>query len=1408
MRLKPVVIMMALLPVMAVPTSTAVLASDLSLYRGNTTGKTSILLMLDTSGSMGISSLVLPKNNKYGSPGDVDNSICIQRDVYENSGNSPGNFLEYQYNAVDRRPGSVTNGRTSFYKEVVIGGTRVPYYVRGCGTATVDGNGKLVESDTGKFDRLSRLKDAIITLLADENGFSDVSIGLGHFSTQTSIRVGKSDSNIRLVDGHSGNILVPSVALTKDVKGRAHRLKLAQAIAQFQSLDTTTKQDGSEAARDGSYSSQRYSSLNPPQDIKKASSGTPTAHAYAEAAAYMMGTQTRPAPSVSSHIQYVYDGAATIRKGSQQVYFICVEVKPNNVANDATALNAGYVNVKQCINAWPALNNGRLNDSTKNSMLKSSTSGGWVKPTQAEINAEFGSGNITEWEMFTKLPAGWRYGGWMKVDNEPMDIEPITASPWQQGGADRNLVSYRVNPFSLNDKMVSNKNAGYDDNLGGGISYSDRNTKNEAGTKYIAGGSDDSCDGNGIYVLTDGAPNSTKDNMARAIMNDTLTTTLVSGSPVGTYGFSAMPLGSDVLRSPVLQSNLFSGETGGWEYIGEYSKKILDPTKNPANMKIKTAVVGFGSSFAGIRQPDGSYNCEAVRSTNLDAYNACKWGGAGFGDGGFYYAENVDDIKNSIIQFVKNVTVGLTPSSLGSISVPRDPLDPTKYMTQGFFPMIMPVEDSTFRTWAGNLKKYNIVGGTLKGSSGDSVYKLENNQQFINSSAKDLWSNDTTGTDHSLINSGGAWNKIPVPSTVTEALDAISNLNSVRKVYVLDGSSLKQITTQNLATDYTGTGKLTGTYTVNQRLALLNYLGYKTTFPAAASQTTLTNSQIAPLAVNPASPYRFLGGVLHSTPLMVTKESTVSSNNAVGSREEYTVYGSMEGGLHIVNSATGKEQSVFVPQEILSNQYDTLASSGSTGVESLTGIAYGVDAPWVADNTFKVQTTTSSSASTTKYIANKINIYGGLRMGGKALYGLDILSPASPKILFHITPSTSGFGRMAQIWSKPTIAEIRVKGERKKVLIFGGGYDADVYERPAASFTEPSSTYGNALYIVDATTGALIWISSSDTAGIAESYKKTENSDLKYSVVGQPVVRDYDADGLADMIYFADLGGQIFRVDLNNNNQMSNATDTNIAVRVQTLAKLRTTTTTPFVPRFYDRLSTAVFDDGQNRFVLVTAGSGNRSFPLEEEVGGKNKVYGLIDRDAAANGLETPAFVPANVITPSLLSNTGILGKTATKQIANAEIEKMKLTTGSNMLRGWSFELRSVDSGNYARAFEESQLITGDLYVSLYDPKATLTGTVNACGGGVTGISTTHRICMPYGDCAAYVKTSYQGINGPAFGVVSSSDPRTTSLVAPIAETREACVGNCEPANTTLTDKDLPKYSQVRKIKPVRWFEW
>ncbi|SDY35938.1 type IV pilus assembly protein PilY1 [Acinetobacter kyonggiensis] len=1411
MKLKPLVSMMALLPVMVLPTTTAVFASDLSLYRGNSTGKTSILLMLDTSGSMGISSLVLPKDNSYGSPGDITGtSLCNRVSIVESG--SPGssyyswayNLSGFNVNGLPIKTTSNSTNSTAIEKSVSIDGTTITYHLRGC-----------TNGATWQYDRLSRLKDAIIPLLAGTKLKDSTKIGLGQFSSKTGLNI--SGSQIKLIDSHSGAILVENAVLNS-----AQRIKLAQKIASFQSLDNITygngKQNVAIASNNREYatgttlgqSSVKKSSTTYPLGTEqyKTAGGTPTVQAYAEAGAYMMGTNTGIDNSTATKIDWIYDGSMTMQKinADEQVHFICVELGTNALTNSDFMPSGVSRDVKQCVNNWPSFGGKSVSDGTISAGVYKpngvdATTGKtiWYKfPNRTELEKEMPV-MANGWDTLSKLPAGWRYGGWMKVAQEPLDIEPIVGKSWgpYANSSAYGIVAYRTNPFALVEKATTNASDSYTDNLVGGFKYSVGTSKNDAKTNYNPGGSTSSCDGNGVYMLTDGAPNSTNDNIARSVLNYSLSQSA--------YQFSAKPSVTGVLVSPLLKSNLFVGETGGWEYIGEYAKKLADSTKNPAGMKIRTAVVGFGASFEGLtKKSDGTYDCDST--TNLDIKNACKWGSNAYGDGGFYQASNSDDIANSIIDFVNKVDVTFTPSSLGSISVPRDPLDQTKYMTQGFFPMVMPMEDTSFRTWAGNLKKYNIVGGTLKDSSGNAIYKLENNQQVINSSAKDLWSNATSGSDHSLINSGGAWNKIPVPSTAQESVDAISNINSERKVYTVDGSSLKKVTKENLATDFTGTGALTGIYNVNQRLALLNYLGYKTTFPT--TQIALTASNITTLAVNPASPYRYLGGVVHSTPLMVTKESTVSALNTVGTRKEYTVYGSMDGGLHIVDASTGKEQSVFVPKEILDNQYDTLASSTSKGVSGLTGLAYGVDAPWVADNTFKVQTTTSNGAAATKYIANKMNIYGGLRMGGKAIYGLDILNPASPELLFNITPTTTGFSRLAQIWSKPTVAEIRVKGERKKVLIFGGGYDADVYEKPAASFTEPSSTYGNALYVVDATTGALIWMSSSDTSGVADAHKKTIQSDLKYSVVGQPVVRDYDADGLTDMIYFADLGGQIFRVDLNNNNQMSKTTDTKIAIRVQPLAQLRTTGATPFVPRFYDRLSTAVFDDGQNRFVLVTAGSGNRSFPLEAENGGKNKIYGLIDRDAAADGLEKSAFTPAPVITPDLLSNTGILGKTVTKQITDTEIAKMKLITGSTMLRGWSFELRSVDTGNYARSFEESQLITGDLYVSLYDPKATLTGTVNGCGGGVTGISTTHRICMPYGDCAAYIKTSYQGINGPAFGVVNASDPRKTSLVGPIAETKEVCIGKCPAEKTALTEQNLPTYSQVRKIKPVRWFEW
>ena len=76
---------------LSVCSSVSTTASDIDIYKDAVKGKPAILLMLDTSGSMGISSLVLPTVNNYGSPGDVTSTECSREDIHETGGNKAGN---------------------------------------------------------------------------------------------------------------------------------------------------------------------------------------------------------------------------------------------------------------------------------------------------------------------------------------------------------------------------------------------------------------------------------------------------------------------------------------------------------------------------------------------------------------------------------------------------------------------------------------------------------------------------------------------------------------------------------------------------------------------------------------------------------------------------------------------------------------------------------------------------------------------------------------------------------------------------------------------------------------------------------------------------------------------------------------------------------------------------------------------------------------------------------------------------------------------------------------------------------------------------------------------------------------------------------------------------------------------
>lgn len=1234
---------------------------DLSIYQPASSARTNLMMMIDTSGSMGISSLVLPKNNPYGSPGDVDEPLCKRVGVneYRSNRSSTGTIYEWAYNLTD----ASTNGRTSIRKSVVIGDQTIEYYVRGC-----------QKGDVKALDRLSRLKDALLPLLASEQISDQVHMGLGHFSSKTDLNIGNASN--KLVDGHSGRILVPVAPLTT-----SQRQKIARALADIKSLDTTTNEDGT-ANVNLKLSSNSY------PNVTKSSSGTPTAHAYAEAGAYMMGTNTGydASQTNSGSINIIYDGSMIKQKAwdqDQQVYFVCVELGTNNTS----AIGA---TVRQCVNNWPLYDSNRKTihqDTVNRGIYRPTANGSWERissPDDFKTKVNVATGKTVTmdnlWDTYDKLPIGWRYGGWLKVAQEPLDIEPIVGTVWSYGSGINGLVSYRTNPFTIKADESANEI--------GGLIYSAADTKTSNGQSYIQGSSTGQCDSNGIYFLTDGAPNSTKDMMAQTIMNKSL---------VGGTEINNKPSGTDVLISPTLQSNLFRGETGGWEYIGEYAKRLNNSNQNPARTRIRTAVAGFGASFAGIpKDSDGNYLCEATVDANgnplnisLDARNACRWGSTDYGNGGFFYAETSLDIANSVQKFITDLNKTINTMPAGTISVPDNPYQTSSTLPYAYLPMLEPKVGDTYKVWPGNLKKYATKNGTLYGKNSTRLYNDESGK--LNGSAPDLWQTSYLSSGNNAVHTGGFYAQLVAPN--------LSSPVSTRNVFVESYSDntatngVVKIGVDNYGTP-TGFSAINDTVYAQERTLLqskrimLNFLGYNIDYMTESAEPIVNLNMENYL---PTSPIRHLGGVIHSKPAFVSYSAEVDAagNVTMDNREDYLLFGSMDGALHMVDADTGEEQWSLITQEMFRTQSEALVK------DAQGKLSFGIDAPWLVsakyrysasgegeDRTRKVSLyqPKSSDADDAVNTSNflPLSAYGGFRMGGDGLYGLDLSNKTTPKILFSITPDVgntnavlhknvngrqttstgSDYSNVGQIWNTVTTARINHvanDSKLKDVIIFGGGYDM-AYEDP--QFVPSSKPKGSSLYIADAKTGDSIW-----------SWNNAQN----HSIVSGVTALDRNNDGLFDHLYFADLGGNVFRADfinekekafkavrvvrilsasenvrknanngIGNGNENENANpdpDANGSVNGQG-SNSNSSSNAALAYRFYNRPVVSFYRDNQNKiFALVNIASGDRSSPLSkrrDDIEDANRLYGIIDSDVTRSDiLESDASLDINNLTES-----------------------------------------------------------------------------------------------------------------------------------------------------------------------------
>ena len=244
---------------------------------------------------------------------------------------------------------------------------------------------------------------------------------------------------------------------------------------------------------------------------------------------------------------------------------------------------------------------------------------------------------------------------------------------------------------------------------------------------------------------------------------------------------------------------------------------------------------------------------------------------------------------------------------------------------------------------------------------------------------------------------------------------------------------------------------------------------------------------------------------------------------------------------------------------------------------------------------------------------------------------------------------------------------------------------------------------------------------------------------------------DRDGDGDVDHLYFGDLGGQVFRVDLNSTHSAS-GTAANYAKQITRIYNGHVANGVS--PRFYEMPAFTVYQGTGGLFAVISIGSGNRSTPLL----GKKVNTGYIvtgENDALNTTLTNDAIYniydkvvtdtdPAAVTLPTSPTLSNLYELTSANRELNATTAgtppaNLAANKENSNYKGWyySFISPNLASNDTRRAIEKVQgdliAIDNDLYVSTFDAEGV--GTTESCGAGIYGNSRAHRFCMPYGQC-------------------------------------------------------------------------
>lgn len=584
-----------------------------------------------------------------------------------------------------------------------------------------------------------------------------------------------------------------------------------------------------------------------------------------------------------------------------------------------------------------------------------------------------------------------------------------------------------------------------------------------------------------------------------------------------------------------------------------YKTDMSSTYNNTQNVELYT--IYFGEDPTDPTLTD-SQKTSALAAIDL-LKNSAKNGSGGASDH-YYVATEATGLANAFTTIVTNILATSTTFIAPAVTV--NDFNRLTHRDELYFGVFKPQGRPN---WPGNIKHYKISSPANIVVDANSAAAVDVNTGYFSGSSRSFWTLDADAPDGDEVAKGGAAGLITTTRNLYTYLDAAApsnvNLADPANVFHEDNTALDATALNISALDADYTSPVTAS---TYRTSLLQWARGVDVLDQDGD-TSKTDAR------------RAIGDILHSKPILMTYGGTDAN-------PDITLFtGSNDGFLHAFNAKTGAEQFAFIPKELLGNLNKLYINS-----ESVTH-PYGMDGPitlWHKDDNNNGLLLDSVNAVET---GEHVYLYTGMRRGGNHYYALDVTNRSAPKLLWQINGGTGDFAELGQTWSRPTVAKIKLHNgtalQEHTVLIFAGGYDT--HQDTAGPVSADS--IGRAIYIVDAATGQRLWWASSVATAnlVLPSMTNSIPADIK--------VIDMNLDGYADRLYVGDMGGRIWRFDLNNT---TNTGAANFATGGIFASLSGVTEETNH--RFYYSPDVALVKGATGYELTVSIGSGYRAHPL------------------------------------------------------------------------------------------------------------------------------------------------------------------------------------------------------------------